>query len=154
MRVISSIIIFLLAGAVSISAHEAKNKQHSSSSNLRSRGQSSSRMLAADPASVNCIDNGGSQQMLHTVNGDQWAVCTFADGSACEEWALLRGECNKGEMLAFITDCKKNQGNYKGHRIDTTMYAPDGGAIQGFYYTCQYANGSVCFDYDYYDGKC
>lgn len=150
MRLISSIL--LLAGAVQVagkkqlvsSAQEA-NTQRRSLQSLRSR------VLMGNPASTNCIDNGGGEQNLYDVDGNQWAVCTFADGSACEEWALLRGECSKGETLAFITNCKKSHGVYKGYHIDTTKVD---GAIQGFYYTCQYADGSVCFEDDYYNDKC
>jgi putative hemolysin len=150
MRAIISSVILLLAGVVAISAQQAKN-----TSPLRNDQRGGTRVLEANPASVNCIDNyGGSLQMQYDVDGNQWAVCTFADGSACEEWALDRGECHQGEVLVFVTDCKKKRGIYQAHRIDTTQSDPDGGAIQGFYYTCQDKCGNVCFDYDYYQGKC
>jgi putative hemolysin len=148
---ISSIILLFVAGVVACSAQQAPNK----SPLRKSKRGAATRVLAANPASVNCIDNhGGSLQMQYKVDGNQWAVCTFPDGSACEEWALDRGECQPGEMLTFVTDCKEKHGIYQGHRIDTTKYDPDGGAIQGFYYTCQYACGRVCFEDDYYAGKC
>jgi putative hemolysin len=145
MRVISSIILLAAAsGKPMISAQEQQaNNQRSASLRIR--------VLLANPASTNCIDNGGCEQNLYDVDGNQWAVCSFADGSACEEWAFLRGECSKGGTVAFITDCEKKNGVYKGHHIDSTNV---NGAIQGFYYTCQYTDGSICFEEDYYKGEC
>jgi len=52
----------------------------------------------ANPASVNCIDNGGELEILDGDNG-QYGLCTFDDGSVCEEWAFFREECFKGESL-------------------------------------------------------
>jgi len=46
----------------------------------------------ANPASVNCIDMGGTLRMEHNDNGE-YGVCVLPDGTECEEWALFRGEC-------------------------------------------------------------
>lgn len=50
----------------------------------------------ANPASTNCIEKGGK---LEIVKGDggEYGVCTFPDGSKCEEWAFFRGECQIGQ---------------------------------------------------------
>ncbi|POR50552.1 hypothetical protein B0G62_10843 [Paraburkholderia eburnea] len=46
----------------------------------------------ANPASVNCIRNGGTLQIVQTAEG-QSGLCKLPNGRQCEEWALLRGEC-------------------------------------------------------------
>lgn len=48
----------------------------------------------ANPASVNCINNGGKLSLVEKPEG-QVGICTFSDGIVCEEWAYFRGECKK-----------------------------------------------------------
>jgi putative hemolysin len=57
----------------------------------------------ANPASVNCIKQGGT---LEIRKGDKGEVgyCKFADGSECEEWAFMRGECKPGQAAAQFSD--------------------------------------------------
>jgi putative hemolysin len=50
----------------------------------------------ANPASVNCEKQGGTLD-IHTETGGEVGYCHFSDGSECEEWALLRGECQPGK---------------------------------------------------------
>ena len=50
----------------------------------------------ANPASVNCEQKGGKLEIRTASGGGQYGVCTFPDGSECEEWAYLRGECTPG----------------------------------------------------------
>lgn len=50
------------------------------------------RAALANPASVNCIRNGGTLQIVQTAEG-QAGLCKLPNGRQCEEWALLRGEC-------------------------------------------------------------
>lgn len=50
------------------------------------------RAALANPASVNCIHNGGTLQIVQTAEG-QAGLCKLPNGRQCEEWALLRGEC-------------------------------------------------------------
>jgi len=49
-----------------------------------------------NPASVHCEEQGGSLEIRSDAEGGQSGVCTFDDGSECEEWSLLRGECTPG----------------------------------------------------------
>jgi len=49
----------------------------------------------ANPASVNCIEKGGKLSIVEKPEG-QVGMCTLSDGTVCEEWAYLRGECQKG----------------------------------------------------------
>ena len=51
-------------------------------------------------ASVYCSENGGTLAIRKDTQGGEYGVCTFADGSECEEWAFLRGECKPGDAPA------------------------------------------------------
>ena len=48
----------------------------------------------ANPASVNCVKNGGNLKIMENATG-QYGVCTLPDGTQCEEWAYYRKECPK-----------------------------------------------------------
>jgi putative hemolysin len=47
----------------------------------------------ANPASVNCEQNGNKHEIHTAADGSQSGVCVFPDGSTCDEWAYYRGEC-------------------------------------------------------------
>ncbi|MCJ7725977.1 MAG: DUF333 domain-containing protein [Acidimicrobiia bacterium] len=49
----------------------------------------------ANPASVFCIEQGGTLEMREGEGGTA-GFCRFLDGSECEEWAFFRGECRAG----------------------------------------------------------
>lgn len=53
----------------------------------------------ANPASENCVKQGGTVDIRKEAAGEV-GYCRFADGSECEEWALLRGECQPGKPAA------------------------------------------------------
>ncbi len=48
----------------------------------------------ANPASVNCIDNNGTLEIVDTPQG-QVGMCTLPSGKVCEEWAYFREECTE-----------------------------------------------------------
>lgn len=50
------------------------------------------KVTIANPASVFCVENGGT---LSNINTDQGTFenCTFPENKTCESWALFRGEC-------------------------------------------------------------
>lgn len=52
----------------------------------------------ANPASVNCVENGGTLD-LRTNDLGAYGVCIFPDGSQCEEWAFFSGRCVKGNLF-------------------------------------------------------
>ena len=62
-----------------------------------SRSQQPQSVSMANPASVNCIDQGGELELKTDDSGAVHGLCLFADGSECEEWALFRGECSPGQ---------------------------------------------------------
>jgi putative hemolysin len=47
----------------------------------------------ANPASKNCIDKGGQLDIRTAEEGSQRGYCILKDGTECEEWAYMRGEC-------------------------------------------------------------
>jgi len=52
-----------------------------------------------NPAAVYCEAQGYTVEIRTDANGSQYGVCTFPDGSECDEWAYYRGECSPGESL-------------------------------------------------------
>ncbi|MHB1296809.1 MAG: putative hemolysin [Anaerolineae bacterium] len=51
-----------------------------------------------NPASVYCEEHGGKLELREDASEAVGGVCVFPDGSACEEWAYFRGECQPGGM--------------------------------------------------------
>jgi putative hemolysin len=49
----------------------------------------------ANPASTYCTEKGGKLEIRKGPNGET-GYCKFPDGSECEEWAYMRGECAPG----------------------------------------------------------
>jgi putative hemolysin len=54
-----------------------------------------------NPASEHCAEQGGTLEIRMEVGGEV-GYCRFADGSECEEWALMRGECKPGQPAAEV----------------------------------------------------
>ena len=104
----------------------------------------------ANPASVNCVDKGGTLQIETRPDGGQYGVCLFEDNMQCEEWALMRGECPDGgvKVTGYTTDaarfCAITGGEY-------TVTDESGDQEQG---TCTLPGGTVCDVYAYYEGTC
>lgn len=57
----------------------------------------------ANPASANCLKQGGTLDIWTGGDGGQIGVCTFDNGSKCEEWAMLRGDCPTGGVAVLQT---------------------------------------------------
>jgi uncharacterized protein len=60
-------------------------------------GAESGSVGIANPASENCIKQGGKVVIEKHPDGEV-GICVFPDGSRCEEWALLRGQCKRGQQ--------------------------------------------------------
>jgi len=57
-----------------------------------------------NPASTACVKSGGSVDIKKDTTGAEYGMCTFANGTSCEEWALFRGEgCKSGVTAAATT---------------------------------------------------
>ncbi len=105
----------------------------------------------ANPASVNCTDQGGTTSIESRPDGGQFGVCYFEDNMQCEEWAMLRGDCPVGgiRVTGYITQA----GRYcaiTGGTYDVTI-SGDADTEQG---NCTLPDGSVCDAQAYYEGTC
>lgn len=59
----------------------------------------------ANPASVNCGAINGTTEIKTADDGSQYGMCTFANGTTCEEWALFRGEgCKAGVTVDALAN--------------------------------------------------
>ncbi|WP_425066334.1 DUF333 domain-containing protein [Reyranella sp.] len=105
----------------------------------------------ANPASVNCTQQGGTLTIERRPDGGEFGVCVFTDNYQCEEWALLRGECPKTglRVTGFATPagryCAITGGRYSVTSPPSMM--PERG-------TCALVNGRVCEAEAYYGGTC
>lgn len=105
----------------------------------------------ANPASVHCIEQGGTLRMERRPDGAQFGVCVFVDDYQCEEWALFRGECPKGGLR--ITGYVTAAGRYcaiTGGRYAVTS-AADAAPERG---SCTLPGGKVCGAEAWYAGTC
>ncbi len=105
----------------------------------------------ANPASVNCTQQGGTLAIERRPDGGQFGVCVFVDNYQCEEWALLRGECPKGglRVTGYVTPagryCAITGGRY-------AIVSPPGTSPERG--TCSLPNGRNCDAEALYDGTC
>jgi putative hemolysin len=84
-------IVILLILAVTANACSLPGQQNQTKNNADAG--------LANPASVYCIDQGGTLEMRQDADGGTYGVCIFPDGSECEEWAYFRGECQPGGQI-------------------------------------------------------
>jgi Tol biopolymer transport system component/putative hemolysin len=104
-----------------------------------------------NPASENCVAQGGTLSIQTREDGGQYGICLFEDNRQCEEWALLRGDCPVGgvKVTGYTTPaavyCAITGGEY--------AITGNGGAEdeQG---TCTFKDGTVCDVWEYYNGEC
>ena len=105
----------------------------------------------ANPASVNCVEQGGTLAILKRGDGGEYGICTFADGRQCEEWALMRGECPAGgvPVTGLATTearyCAVTGGRYTESRDDHGRWKRG---------RCTFPDGRTCDAGEYYEGKC
>ena len=105
----------------------------------------------ANPASENCVQQGGTLVIKKRGDGGEYGVCVFEDNRQCEEWAMLRGECPVGgiKITGYVTQaaqyCMITRGAYKVTGNSNTDQE------QG---TCTFKNGQTCDARDYFAGKC
>lgn len=98
----------------------------------------------ANPASVNCTQKGGTLRIHKLPNGDEYGLCDFGDNMACEEWALMRGNCPIGGIKT--TGYDNIEQKYCAWLGGKTYAVPNA--------TCQLPNGHTCLDADLYNGAC
>jgi putative hemolysin len=96
----------------------------------------------ANPASQNCLSQGGKLQIEQRGDGGQYGVCYFEDNQQCEEWALLRGECPVGgvKVTGYTTEAARFCA------ISGGEYDQEGG--------CTFKNGVKCDAEAFHAGTC
>ena len=103
-----------------------------------------------NPASANCVEQGGTLEIESRGDGGQYGVCHLADGRACEEWALMRGTCPKnGAEIAGITDQQARYCVLQGGKL---ILAGQSAADQGT--LCHLPDGKQCSLPALYGGTC
>ncbi len=117
----------------------------------RGDASTSARQLA-NPASENCVAQGGRLVIETAGDGGQYGVCLFEDNRQCEEWALLRGACPVGgiRITGYVTPearyCAIRGGDYVVTR-EQTATTPEAG-------TCTLPGEPPCDALALYDGRC
>ena len=97
----------------------------------------------ANPASANCVEQGGTLEIESRGDGGQYGVCHLAIGRACEEWALMRGECPKsGAEVAGLSSADARYCVLQGGQLIL-----DGGS-------CRLPDGKRCSLQALYGGTC
>ncbi|MFA7663016.1 MAG: transporter substrate-binding domain-containing protein [Patescibacteria group bacterium] len=98
----------------------------------------------ANPASTNCAKVGGNLVIQKRGDGGEYGLCYFEDNRACEEWALLRGDCPLGGRKTTGFDTIDQ--NYCAWSGGETLAVPDS--------VCTFKDGSTCPTIDFYNGTC
>ncbi|MFC1742161.1 DUF333 domain-containing protein [Nanoarchaeota archaeon] len=58
----------------------------------------------ANPASLHCMNTTGATLQMKEGHGGTFGICTFSDGSWCEEWAYYHEWCSPGTNLTVCGD--------------------------------------------------
>ena len=105
----------------------------------------------ANPASQNCIQQGGTLSIQTRGDGGQYGICLFEDNRQCEEWALLRGDCPVGgvKITGYVTPAAQYCVITGGEYVVTGNSNTDN--EQG---TCTFKDGTQCDAWAYYNGTC
>jgi putative hemolysin len=117
---------------------------------IQAQGMQSSAQVA-NPASENCLKQGGKSSLDAREDGAQFRICIFADGKRCEEWAMFRGECPPGgiEISRYLTPAARFCAITGGEYAATANQGAK--EEQG---SCIFRNGKACDAEEYYQGKC
>jgi len=105
----------------------------------------------ANPASENCVKQGGTLSIQKIGSGGEYGICIFEDNRQCEEWALFRGDCPVGgiKITGYITQaavyCAITGGEYTITGEGNTENE------QG---TCTFKNEKTCDVWEYFNGTC
>lgn len=94
------VILLIFFGLITVGCSMFRQSSNDSPDN-QNTNESDNNVGLANPASVNCEEQGGLLQIRSNQDGE-YGVCIFPDGSQCEEWAFFRGECQPGQPPAAI----------------------------------------------------
>lgn len=110
------------------------------------------------PALTFCEKNGGTWERRVEANGSENGICTFPDGSECEQWAFYRGECKPGQVRVTPGASTPQAGLpnpasvYCQQNAGRLQLVPDAaGNVLGL---CVFPDGSECEEWAYFRGEC
>lgn len=109
----------------------------------------------ANPASVNCVKVGGKTEIKKDTQGNEYGMCTFTNGTSCDEWALFRNEGCKPFTPVTITPAAiglANPASVNCGKVGATseiMNNPDGSQ----YGMCKFPNGTSCEEWALFRGE-
>jgi putative hemolysin len=104
----------------------------------------------ANPASQNCVKQGGTLTIERRPDGGQYGICVFTDNYQCEEWALFRGDCPKNGLR--VTGYVTRAGRYCA--ITGGRYTVVTESAAGETGVCSLPGGKTCDAAAYYAGTC
>ncbi len=113
-----------------------------------------------NPASVFCLEQGGTHEIRTNPDGSQTGFCLFTDGSECEEWDYFNAKCGPVSSSDTNDDhatdqtpalanpasvfCLQNGG-------ESILVTNNDSSVTGF---CKFADGSQCDEWEYFRGEC
>ena len=102
----------------------------------------------ANPASVYCIEQGGTVDMREG-DGGTFGVCVFPNGAECDEWAFYDDACPPGfDPGAGLANPASVYCLEQGGTLD--MREESAGTV-GY---CRFADGSECEEWAFFRGEC
>lgn len=105
----------------------------------------------ANPASAFCEEQGGTLT-FRTEYGGSTGICTFDDGSECEEWAFYRGLCAPGDSLVNTAVGLPNPASvYCEEQGGTLDIRDEEGGQVGY---CIFDDGSECEEWAFMRDEC
>ena len=110
----------------------------------------------ANPASVYCGQMGGTLEIKTDASGGQYGMCSFGNGTSCEEWALFNDKvCKPGVLAAATTAAPAGMANpasvacvNAGGKLEIKK-----DATGGEYGMCTFANGTSCEEWALFNDK-
>ena len=143
-RMSKTMIVVLLAAMLLVACSSAGSQDPSKTEPTNASG-------IANPASENCIKQGGTEKTMTRSDGSQYGICIFQENMQCEEWALFRGECPVGgvDISSYVTEASKFCAISGGLYTVTANSAQSD--EQG---SCKLPNGNTCDAAAYFEGKC
>jgi putative hemolysin len=110
----------------------------------------------ANPASVNCGKVGGKTGIKKDAQGNEYGMCTFTNGTTCDEWALFRNEGCKPFTPVTTTPAAAagmaNPASVNCGKVGATseiLNNPDGSQ----YGMCKFPNGTSCEEWALFRGE-
>ena len=153
---ISGLLLFLLLAAGCTQQTATPSSTPAAATVAAAAAATTAASQIANPASVNCGQIGGKTEIKTDASGGQYGMCTFDNGTSCEEWALFRGEgCKPGVEMASNATPSAGMANpasvacvNAGGKLEIRKDASG-----GEYGMCTFANGTSCEEWALFRGE-